>query len=297
MAKAKAKVEKPVLIQSCSLGSLMGFGDKKREWTIPQKLKRIKNAGFEGFVGRVHMLPASEVEESGLIFACTTDMGGHKEVEPKFRRIKRYGARVVNVQMLDHDTPTKEAVSLARRVMAVADKLEMDVSIEVHRDTCTETPEKAYALAEGFEKAEKQPLKMTWDFSHPAVVKHLNPPYYKRLIERPDLVQLANQFHLRPFNGHHAQVPALGPGGKLTTEFKDFMEFAEQLLGLWLKAAPPGRELFVCPEQIAGGYFLSVFADRFKDVKAVRAEIQKAWRRQLKKWRPPRKKARRKRRR
>ena len=174
MAKAKAKVEKPVLIQSCSLGSLMGFGDKKREWTIPQKLKRIKNAGFEGFVGRVHMLPASEVEESGLIFACTTDMGGHKEVEPKFRRIKRYGARVVNVQMLDHDTPTKEAVSLARRVMAVADKFEMDVSIEVHRDTCTETPEKAYALAEGFEKAEKQPLKMTWDFSHPAVVKHLN---------------------------------------------------------------------------------------------------------------------------
>ena len=296
MAKVKAKVEKPVLIQSCNVGTLTGFGDKKGEWSIPQKLKRIKNAGFDGFTGRVHMLSVKEVEESGLIFVCTTDMGGPKEVEPKFKRIKRYGARVVNVQMLDHDTQTREAVSLARRVVAVADKLEMDVSIEVHRDTCTETPEKAYALAEGFEKAEKRPLKMTWDFSHPAVIKHLSPPYYKRLIERPDLVQHANQLHLRPFNGHHAQVPALGPGGKLTPEFKDFMVFAEQVFALWFKTATPGREMYVCPEQIAGGYNLSVFGNLFTDVKAVRSEIANAWRRQLAKWRPPRKKARAKRR-
>ena len=34
--------------------------------------------------------------------------------------------------------------------MATAAELEMDVSIEVHRDTCTETPEKTYALAESF---------------------------------------------------------------------------------------------------------------------------------------------------
>ena len=192
--------------------------------------------------------------------------------------------------MLDHDTGTDEAVTCAREVMRVAGELEMDVSIEVHRDTCTETPEKAYALAEGFEKAEKRPLKMTWDFSHPAVVKHLSPPYFKRLVERPDLVQLANQIHFRPFNGHHAMVPALGRGGKLTPEFKDCMEFGDQLLALWLKAAPPGRELFVCPEQIAGGYHLSVFGDRFKDVKAIKAELEKSWSRNLRKWKPPRKK-------
>ena len=291
MAVKKAPGEKPVLIQSCNVGTLAGYGGKKGEWSIPQKLKRLRNAGFDGFTGRVHMMSQKEVEESGLIFVCTTDMGGPKEVERKLKRIKRYGARVVYVQMLDHVTQTKEAVSLARRVMEMADKLEIDVSIEVHRDTCTETPEKAYALAEGFEKAEKQPLKMTWDFSHPAVVKHLSPPYYKRLIERPDLVQLANQLHLRPFNGHHAQVPACGRGGKLTPEFKDFMVFAEQVIALWLKTATPGRELFVCPEQIAGGYNLSVFGDLFTDAKAVRREIEKAWRRQLKKWHPPRGKA------
>ena len=135
---------------------------------------------------------------------------------------------------------------------------------------------------------------MTWDFSHPAVIKHLSPPYFKRLIERPDLVQLANQIHFRPFNGHHAMIPALGPGGKLTPEFKDCMEFGDQLLALWLKAATPGRELFVCPEQIPGGYHLSVFGDRFKDVKAIKLELEKSWRRHVKKWTPPRKAVKRK---
>ena len=133
------------------------------------------------------------------------------------------GAVCVNVQMLDHDTPTEEAITRARQVMEAAGRLEMDVAIEVHRDTCTETPEKAYALAEGFEKAEGRPLKMTWDFSHPAIIKHLSPPYWDRLAERVDLIQLAQQFHFRPFNGHHLPDPrarsrwrvhagVLGPG-------------------------------------------------------------------------------------
>ena len=186
--------------------------------------------------------------------------------------------------MLDHDTNTKRALEVARRVMSTADDLEMDVAIEVHRDTCTETPEKTYALAEGFEKAEKKPLKMTWDFSHPAVVKHLSPPYWDRLAERPDLIQYAQQFHFRPFNGHHAQIPALGRGGKLTPEFLDWLDFAEDVIACWLKAATPGREMIVCPEQIAGGYYLSVFGDRWKDVLAIKRGLERVWRRQLRKW-------------
>ena len=287
MAKKMSKPAKPIIRHMCTLGTLVGYGGKKGEWSVAKKLKRIKKAGFDGFLGRVHLLERKEVEDSGLIFACTTDMGGAGEVKPKFKAIKEYGARCVNVQMLDHDTPTAKAVSLARRVMAVADEMEMDVSIEMHRDTCTETPEKAYALAEGYEKAEKRPLKMTWDFSHPAVVKHLSPPYWDRLAERPDLIQYANQFHFRPFNGHHAQIPALGKGGKLTPEFLDWLEFADRVIACWLEKATPGREMIVCPEQIPPGYFLSVFGDRWKDVNAIKKALERAFKRHLKKWKPP----------
>ena len=42
--------------------------------------------------------------------------------------------------------------------------------------------------------------------------------------------------------------------------------------------------MFACPEQIAGGYHLSVFPDRWKDVQVVRRELDRVWKRQLKKW-------------
>jgi sugar phosphate isomerase/epimerase len=278
------KIERPKLRHMATLGSLTGYGNKKGEWNAEQKIQCIKKAGFDGFVSRLPLITREHVETSGLLFAATVDIGGIPEIRGKLKAIQEVGARCVNVQMLDHDTPTKRALEVARRVMATADDLGMDVSIEVHRDTCTETPEKAYALAEGFEKAEKKPLKMTWDFSHPAVVKHLSPPYWDRLAERPYLIQYAQQFHFRPFNGHHAQIPALGRGGKLTPEFLDWLDFAEGVIACWLETAAPGQEMFSCPEQIAGGYYLSVFGDRWKDVLAIKRELERVWKKQVRKW-------------
>ncbi|MBT5830742.1 MAG: xylose isomerase [Candidatus Latescibacteria bacterium] len=284
MGKQK-RIEKPKIRHMASLWSLTGYGGKKGEWTVDEKMARIKKAGFDGFLGRVPVVTSELVAKHGLIFAATVDMGLAKEVKPKLKAIQAAGARCVNVQMLDHDTPTKRAVSLARRIMNTAEDLEMDVAIEVHRDTCTETPEKAYALAAGFEKAEKKLLKMTFDFSHPAVIKHLAPSnYWPRLAERVDLIQLAQQFHFRPFNGHHAQIPACNGKGGLTPEFLDWLPFAEQVIETWLGVAGSGREMFVCPEQGPPGYFLSVFPDRWKDVQTIRDEVDKLWHRQVRKW-------------
>ena len=51
-----AKVKRPKIYHMCSLGSLMGYGGKKGEWSAAKKLKKIKKAGFDGFVGRVFMV-------------------------------------------------------------------------------------------------------------------------------------------------------------------------------------------------------------------------------------------------
>ena len=86
MAKKKT-VAKPVLYQCASLGSLGGYGGK-REWGWEKKLQTIRAAGFPGFVGRITMVNEKQVAGSGLIFACTTDLGGVKEIKPKLRAIK-----------------------------------------------------------------------------------------------------------------------------------------------------------------------------------------------------------------
>ncbi len=262
----------------------MGYGDKRGEWSIADKIQKIKRAGFDAFAGRVPTVTPEHVTRSGLIFVTTTDIGGIGVIKPKLKAIKATGSRCVNAQTLDHDTTTRRALEVVRRLTDVAGELDMDVSVEMHRNTCTETPEKMYALAEAYERVENRPLKITWDFSHPAVVKHISPPYWDRLAERPDLIQHANQFHFRPFNGHHAQIPALDHKGKYTPEFLPWLEFAEQVIACWLQAATPGREIFICPEQIPFGYTLSVFPDRWKDVQAIRQAVERIWRRQIKPW-------------
>ncbi|MDB6108884.1 MAG: xylose isomerase, partial [Pedosphaera sp.] len=168
-------------------------------------------------------------------------------------------------------------------------KLGVEPAVEVHRDTCTETPEKTYALADGYEKVTGQLLPMTWDHSHLAIVKHLLPPYWDRLGVRPDLLQRAQQFHFRPFNGHHCQVPVTDGRGKLTPEVLNYLPFVEKVMETWLATAAPGREIFVVPEMgpIWLGYNLHCLPNSWEDAIVLRGEIEKCWRRALKKWKAP----------
>jgi hypothetical protein len=195
--------------------------------------------------------------------------------------LKVAGAHHVNVQMADEDTLTPEATSLALVLMEEGRKLGLEPAVEVHRDTCTETPEKTYALADAYQKITGQLLPISWDFSHISVVKHLRPDnYIEKMIVRPDLIQRAQQFHFRPFNGHHAQVPVTDGKGNLTQEVKDWLPFAEAVLKCWLAGNKNfSREIFVCPEMgpIAGGYALSAFPNSWEDAKVLRVEIDRLW--------------------
>jgi hypothetical protein len=156
-------------------------------------------------------------------------------------------------------------------------------AIESHRGTCTETPEKTYALADAYQLATGELLPISWDFSHFAVVKHLVPTVFaERLLVRPDLIQNAQQFHFRPFNGHHAQVPITDGKGNLTQEVLDWLPFAEAILTCWLDGnRNTKREIFICPElgPVEGGYALSTFQNSWEDTKVLRKEIDVLWQR------------------
>ncbi|MEY4917378.1 MAG: hypothetical protein RL616_1291, partial [Verrucomicrobiota bacterium] len=124
-------------------------------------------------------------------------------------------------------------------------------------------------------------LPLSIDFSHFAVVKHLVPENFAaRLLVRPDLIQHAQQFHFRPFNGHHVQIPITDGRGNLTKEFHEWLPFAEALLKCWLQGNQnTAREIFICPElgPVVGGYCLSTFPNSWEDKKILRGEIEKLW--------------------
>lgn len=189
----------------------------------------------------------------------------------------------MNVQLAAHDVPTPEALQLTLALMKEAKALGLEPAIETHRGTATETPEKFYALADAYAEAAGELLPVSWDFSHFAVVKHLLPEnFVERLIVRPDLIQRAQHFHLRPFNGHHVQVAITDGKGGLTQEVQDWLPFAEAVLGCWLEGnAGTDREIFLCTElgPLEGGYRLSTFPNSWEDAKVLRVEIDKMWRR------------------
>ncbi len=123
-----------------------------------------------------------------------------------------------------------------------ADKIGVEPSIEVHRDVCTETPEKTYALAEEFVKATgRAPAAPGISRISPWSNTSSTPVTFPRGCSRTLLSSSAReQLHCRPFNGHHAQVPVTDGKGRLTPEVKDYLVFVEDLFRLWLKGNQDG---------------------------------------------------------
>ena len=201
-----------------NLWSLTDYPTNSAPWSLEQQLDAVKAAGFDGFSTRLGPRHARPAEKRALFAVGYFSSADEKGFADLLKSQKDAGAHHVNVQLADHDTSPSEALRLTLRLMDEADRIGgLEPAIEVHRDTCTETPEKTYTLADGYFKATGKLLPITWDFSHIAVLKHLTPQNYaERLLVRPDLIQRSVQFHFRPFNGHHC-----AKWKKLTSRRKD----------------------------------------------------------------------------
>ena len=87
-------INPPQIRHMATLWTLTDYGDADEEWSMDRKLQEIKNAGFDGFLGRVPVVTAEHVQQSGLLFAATVDIGEAAEVEPKLQEIKRWARSV-----------------------------------------------------------------------------------------------------------------------------------------------------------------------------------------------------------
>ena len=273
----------PILRHIANLWSLWDYPSAKRPWSLERQLVAVKAASFDGFTTLATTEHAKLAEKHGLIIVGYFATGKTSEFRKLIQQNLDAGAAHINVQLADHDTPVADSIKLAEKLMESSAKLGAKCAIEVHRDTCTETPEKTYAIASGYKKATGQLLPMTWDFSHLAVVKHLTPPYWERLLVDAKLIQNAQQFHFRPFNGHHCQVPVTNGRGQLSTELKQWLPFLEKNLALWLKGNQAGREFFVVPEMgpVRGGYNFVQLPNSWEDAKVLRPLIDQAWQKAL----------------
>jgi hypothetical protein len=265
-----------------NLWSLWQYPTAEQPWSLEEQLDAVKAAGFDGVTGRITPEVGIAAHQRGLMIVGYISSSNSEEFRSLLEVQKSAGARHVNVQLGDHDTSTDAALLLTIQLLKIAEEIrDLELSIEVHRDTCTETPEKTYALADRYCEATGQLLPVTWDFSHFAVVKHLACEVFsERLLVRPDLIHRSCQIHFRPFNGHHCQVPVTHADGSLSPEFQEWLPFAQDTVQLWLDGnRETNRELFVVPEMgpVSSGYNLEQLPNSWDDAVRLRPILQTIW--------------------
>lgn len=271
----------PRLIMCATTWSLIGYPNARREWSLGQKLSAIKDAGFDGVCAYINPEIQKGAARLGLKLMSGFDCSDLKVVRRRLEEQKALGVHFINIQLLDHDTPPKQAAAMAVKLIKISRQLGLGVHVETHRDTCTETPEKFTEIVRLYRRATGEWMPVTWDHSHFAVSKHVLPPDYSaRLLVWPKLIQRSQMFHLRPFNSQHCQVPVTNGRGKLTPEFVDYIKFVEELFVVWLNGPRPGNALWVCPEMgMSHGYHVSTNPPVWPDVVRCRQELLGAWRR------------------
>lgn len=273
----------PRLVQMAALWSLWDYPSAKAEWSLEKKFAAIKAAGFDGIATAMNPELGKLAEKHGLCSVGYISSGKPADFRRLIQENRDGGAKRINVQLAYHDTPVEKGTALAIRLVELGEKLGCPCDIEVHRNTCTETPEKTYAIAAAFRQATGKLIPLTWDFSHVSVVKHLEPPYWERLLVAPELVQHSRHFHFRPFNGHHCQIPVTDGSGKRSVEFNQWLPFLEKTLAMALSAKTAGGDYYVVPEMgpARGGYNFAQLPNSWEDAQVLRGIIAKAWKKAL----------------
>ena len=248
------------------------------EWTLEEKIGAIAAAGFDGVMGEPGAGLGGLARTQGLAFIAFRRLGEEHDLAFECARCREEAAVVLQVHLGWHDTPLATATRLAVDLVRAAEAENLPVVIETHRDTCTETPEKTDALRESFRQAYPgRELPLIWDFSHPAVVKHLSPPFSVRLLTDRETVRRSIWHHLRPFNGHHCQVPVMDGSGQLTPECLEWLQFAGEVLAVVHNGDL--AEAWVCPEigPVRGGYGLSGNPPAWKQAVRLRQILVDLW--------------------
>ena len=172
LKKNKRKKPDPIIVHCATLWSMVDHPSHSREWSLERKIKAVKDAGFDGVMSPPSRELKKLIEKYRLKLFGATDALKPSEFKNKLEKLKSTGAHYVNVQLADHDTSINIATKLAIRMIRESDRLEMGAHNEIHRDTCTETPEKLYGIAREYKKVTGKLMPITWDHSHPAIIKH-----------------------------------------------------------------------------------------------------------------------------
>ncbi len=252
------------------------------EWTLEEKIARVKDAGFahlECSLAALKAQPeiASLVREQGMQFSS-----GHRPLNAKqaceaVEFAADLGAKWVFNQPGSAYHSLSETVALVRAGAELAAEKGIGYFVETHRNNFTETIPNALQLVEAIPN-----VKITADFSHFVVCGEFYGGEGEGFLERiAPIIERVAHVHGRISNGEQVQVD-VGDGQTAPARF--FVEIWTQIFKTWRQSAQNGDILPFSSELGPPRYAITApdgkeISDRWEQALVMRELAREAWQR------------------
>jgi sugar phosphate isomerase/epimerase len=250
------------------------------EWTLDEKFRRVREAGFETvecwLTDQNEQEVTSALRRHGLGLVM-----GHRpfileDVQATVERAVRCGADFLFAQPASAFTPLEEVVRLVRAGRQLANDHGLAFFVETHRNNFTENLPQTLRLLDAVPD-----LRLTADLSHFVVVGEFYGWKEEGALERltPVLARTAH-LHGRISNGEAVQVD-VGDGNGQTAQF--FVELWTAAMRYWLADARPGDVFPFASELGPPRYAITLpdgseFSDRWEQSLVIKRLAEQAWR-------------------
>ncbi len=262
-----------------SLGKLPMNAPKESEWTLDEKFRRVKEAGFEAVECWLNDTNEQEHKEA-LDRAGLRLVLGHRpftldDIRQTVERAVRLGADFVYAQPANAFTPAEEVATLVREGRKLANDNGLPFFVEVHRNNFTETLPQTKRLIELVPD-----IRMTADLSHFVVVGEFYGWAEEHAVDHMmPVLKCTSHLHGRISNGEAVQVD-VGDGSGVTAQF--FVKLWETAMRHWLDGAQPGDVLPFASELGPPRYAITLpdgreFSDRWEQSLVMKQLAEQAW--------------------
>ncbi len=249
------------------------------EWTLDEKFRKTKAAGFEA----VECWLSDDNEREVMEALHKNDLRlilGHRpftleDVRSTVERAVRLGADFIFAQPADAFTALETVAALCRDGRALANDRGLAFFVETHRNNFTENLPQTKQLLELVPD-----VRITADLSHFVVVGEFYGWADERAIDRLEpVLERTSHMHGRISNGEQVQVD-VGDGTGETAQF--FVRLWERAMRHWLRDAGPGDVFAFASELGPPRYAITTpdgkeFSDRWEQSLVMKKLAEQAW--------------------
>jgi len=249
------------------------------EWTLAEKMERVKASGFEAvecwLTDKDEAEHRAALDKEGLRLIL-----GHRpfqlaDVRATVERAKRLRADFIFAQPADAFTPVEEVAALVQEGRHLANAEGLAFFVEIHRNNFTENLPQIKQLIERVPD-----IRFTADLSHLVVCGEFYGWEDERAVDRlMPVLERTSHMHGRISNGEAVQVD-VGDGSNATAQF--FVRLWATAMTHWLQGARPGDVLPFASELGPPRYAITTpdgkeISDRWEQSLVMKRLAEQAW--------------------